>query len=320
MNLSSNEKILIKLGQTKIASLMQQLRMQNPYAEGQDEFYLWNDQCQLNLPLLLSACLYLDDFCKKKKKHRVLFSARDTCLWMQLFTTLFPNYESIYYHTSRHTYFFPSTSFIEYVRSVYHEETVIVDLCGSGESVDQFFKKHLGIKPATLYLLGCKRRRPAVFSFQEPTFDIIEQLNYDLVGALFDVEKGIPKRAPVEYDINFVIPSHACIKKAVSFLPNFQSDPFDVRVVKKLMRVMSQGIHIAKCMNHAIYHLHVQSGDSIKHMNYVQSSLKYEPESTEQMPLVSLLKAVSVNRFFELESTSLKPGADANTRLAKQDG
>src|SRR3990167_3642924 len=83
--LSPCEEAVMKLGQGELACLMRALRLQNPYPPLSPEYLLWNEQCQLNVPVLLQASLYLNDFCQKHQKKRILFTSRDGCLWIQLF-------------------------------------------------------------------------------------------------------------------------------------------------------------------------------------------------------------------------------------------
>jgi predicted HAD superfamily hydrolase len=101
--LSRSEKALMTLGQLNLACLMRALRLQTPYPPLFPEYLFWNDQCQINVPTLLEASLYLNDFCQKHHKKRILFTSRDGCLWIQLFKTLYPHYDSIYFHASRYT-------------------------------------------------------------------------------------------------------------------------------------------------------------------------------------------------------------------------
>lgn len=151
--LSPNEQDMIDLGQPDLAYLMRALRLQNPYAIDSVEHLLWNEQSQINIPILIQCSLYLDEFCKTHQKNRILFSSRDSCLWIKIFEEMFPHYTSIYFHTSRQAYRHPNSSYIEYVHSIYTEETIIVDGQGSGNTCIEFFTKYLQTHPTYLAIV-----------------------------------------------------------------------------------------------------------------------------------------------------------------------
>lgn len=272
---SSHELKMIELGQEALAYIMRTLRLQNPYPPQSPEHQLWNDQCQINIPLLVHASLYLDEFCKKKKKKRVLFTSRDGCLWIQLFQKLFPDYESIYFHSSRYMYAFPSESFIEYVRDLYTDEALIVDSHGSGISCTQFFQQHFKKRPLYLSIVNNKKTQHAILRV-DGLHETVEKLNYDLVGTLYDVRNGQPLRSKIEYDPRFVKPSHLCIKKCLEILSEYVLTPFDERVVKWASDIAWPELAIDRLVDHASYHLHIKEEDRTRHIHLLYTGRELE--------------------------------------------
>jgi hypothetical protein len=66
--------------------------------------------------------------------------SRDACLWYQLQTKvrdLHDNarYDVRYFYTSRLTRYFPSASTLKYIHVMLTDEALVVDLCGSGQSL-----------------------------------------------------------------------------------------------------------------------------------------------------------------------------------------
>lgn len=286
------EQILLELEQKQMAYLVRALRLQNPFPQHSLEALTWEEQCQLNIPLLLSASIFLADFCKTHQKKRVLFTARDSSLWIQLFQTLFPEYESIYFHTSRFTYNHPSSSFIEYVLDLYTSDSVIVDLCGSGNSAQAFFAEHLKIRPCYLALLNTGEKYHAIARYGKKSERAdtglyeqsmkqglrmtslgsdLEKINADLVGALYDVKGKVPLRAAPEYDLKWIEPSHLCVKKCVELLKHFKIQTYDQRVVDWAIRMIT-GERVLKHVKNVSEHLHFPKHAPKTHLHILWDS------------------------------------------------
>ncbi|MBX3718409.1 MAG: hypothetical protein KF898_02025 [Parachlamydiales bacterium] len=273
--LSCYEQQMASFGQEALAFLMRALRLQNPYPHESPEYLLWNDQCQINIPLLLQASLYLDAFSKKKKKKRILFTTRDGCLWIQLFQKLFPDYESIVFHSSRYAYTFPSSSYIDYVKELYTDDTLIVDSHGSGISCTQFFKKHLNKRPVYLSIVNNKKTQNAILRV-DGRHETVEKLNYDLIGTLYDMNEKEPLRCEIEYDTKFVEPSHLCVKKCAAILDEYALQPFDQRVVQWASDLAWSGLAIDRFIDHAPYHVHLKEEAKTRHLHILCSGHQME--------------------------------------------
>ncbi len=274
---SAYEQKMLALGQETLACIMRTLRLHNPYLPQSPEHLLWNDQCQINVPLLIHASLYLNEFCKRKKKKRVLFTSRDGCLWIQIFQKLFPDYESIYFHSSRYGYIFPTKSFIEYVRDLYTDEALIVDSHGSGISCTQFFKQHMKKHPIYLSIVNNKKTQHAILRV-DGRHEAVEKLNYDLIGTFYGMDQRQPLRCKLEYDPRFVEPSHRCIKQCISILPEYLLPRFDKRVIKWASDIAWSGLTIDRCVEHAPYHLHIQEEERTRHIHLLCTGQEIETD------------------------------------------
>lgn len=274
---STHEQALRQLGQEELACLIRATRLHNPYPPSSPEYMLWNEQCQINLPLLVHSCLYLDAFCKKSNIQRVLFTSRDCCLWIRLFKIMFPTYESIYFHTSRFIYKLPTPSFIEYVRNLYTDATIIVDSHGRGRSCVRFFHRHLHQHPTYLAIFNSGKACRGILRIEKPC-EAVEKFNYDLVGSLFDIQQGAPLRAPLEYEARFIRPFHACIDQCISLLPQFSLHTFDLRVIQwAYQAITTQGLFIDQCIRHAVTHWHIPQNDgSRRHIHQLEYGELFE--------------------------------------------
>src|ERR1700693_5053496 len=73
------EQIVFEAKQEELAKLMRQLRLSNPYDIDSLSYKVWEEQAQFNIPILILASYYLDEFCQNNQKQRLLFSSRDCC-------------------------------------------------------------------------------------------------------------------------------------------------------------------------------------------------------------------------------------------------
>ncbi len=264
--LSPEERHLLGLGQSQLSYLCRALRLSNPYETNSLAGRLWNDQCKWNVPILIHASLYLHQFCQAKAKRRILFTSRDGCLWIQIFRQLFPEYELVYFHASRHTYRYPTDAYIEYVKSVYSDDAVIVDSHGRGASCELFFMNHFQTEPTYLAIVNVGEKHHAIVR-SKPLYEEIEMLNYDTCGTLYDVQNGMPLRCAIEYPVEYVLPMHACIAKCVEMLPHYKLDTFDLAVISHSLESMKGNLAISDHFLHARYHCHIQGEAGLHHFH-----------------------------------------------------
>jgi predicted HAD superfamily hydrolase len=152
INLTNTEKMLLKWGLFELAQLIKYVRLSNDYLE---EPYksLYTEQVNKNISILILYSFYINQICIEKNINKILFTTRDCCLLSKIFNKLFPQYEQITFNSSRIIYENPSEDYINYVKSIYTDNSIIVDLQGSGKSIFNFFEKYINIKPNVVYLI-----------------------------------------------------------------------------------------------------------------------------------------------------------------------
>lgn len=185
----------------QIAAAMRAARLQCPHDHGTREHGLWLAASQANVRFLLTAAGLVRQYAAAAGTKRVLFVSRDTLLLRDACRRAM-DIEVGTFWSSRETLRRPSASFVEYVKSV-AEDTLFVDLHGTGRTVDQFVSK-TGIELAYVFVCG-QRRLPAIYPRLVElrgigTGTAVEVMNYDIDGRVIDVVDGQPVRAAVEYD------------------------------------------------------------------------------------------------------------------------
>lgn len=200
------EQFLTDAGWGPLAEVAREARLANPFATtAPRERYLWNLGCQYNFPLLAFASVWLERLARESAASRALFVSRDGWLWRRLYRVLFPGRESAYFYASRLCLARRSEGFLDYVRSVWRPDAVIVDLCGTGSSWAAFFAG-LNQRARCAFLGRIDDAAPApdapplsdwldvacVFRTSElgaPTSKLIEMLNYAPHAVVEDVAR-----------------------------------------------------------------------------------------------------------------------------------
>lgn len=167
------------------------LRLSNPYKSGDVKNYLWDLESNFNIPLLLLYAEYLNIYCKKFNCKRLLMCTRDCSKFYIIFKQLYPEYEVIYFHSSRDAYNKMSPDYIKYIKSLVNDETLIIDLVGTGKSGDRIFEI-IGY-PKRFYFWGYSdinnsHNNTEFLDTGSGEFLTMEILNQDIIGCLVDVE------------------------------------------------------------------------------------------------------------------------------------
>jgi len=229
------EQTVLERDQIDLANLMRTLRLLNPHPKKSLHWSIWNEQTQLNVPILILGSLALNTTCQEKGKNSLLFSARGCCHFIKIFKKLFPSYQSTYLHSSRYMYTHPTPKYVRYFKSLYSSKTLIVDEIGSGTTCKTFFKQFFSSDPCYFPLVGAHGRIESItHSFNAH----IEMINYDLVGSLISYNKRGPVRLPPEYKIEDVQVAHDCIAKCVQLLEHYTFDTFDSELLRGLFAVL----------------------------------------------------------------------------------
>lgn len=102
-------------------------------------------QVSANFPVLMMAGMALHRFVEKRKIKRVLMTARDCCLWVDLqkdlCNRLHGKYEVEYFPSSRVCRLTPSVRYMSELNSRLAERAVLVDVGGTGESMATLIEK-----------------------------------------------------------------------------------------------------------------------------------------------------------------------------------
>ena len=240
----------------KIANLIRQIRLENPYKEP-IKHRMWFEQCQYNIPLLIFGSIELNNVCKEQKYKNLLFSSRDCCLWIQIFDTLYKKYNSIYFNTSRKIYYNATDDYVKYVKSLYNDRSVIIDLHASGKSVSHYFKTHMDTIPNVFFMYHIRSQNYGIISninvYQVYKYGSpgalngrharIEVLNYDTIGTLISYEGNKPIRAPIEYNLQTVRDGyHKCIEYCCKIINDYyiNYDTINHDLMKEINETMNK--------------------------------------------------------------------------------
>jgi hypothetical protein len=163
-------------------------------------------QYRLNIPILFLTALHIGSLCKKYKFNKVLFCSRDCFYLTKIFKILFDDsIESEYFYTSRISRTSATHSYRDYAISHINEKTLIVDLCGTGNSLGHLYSK-IEMQPWTFFLhliepicenksnkinkYTSNKVKNLLFLIKGQTFSniFIELSNYSLSEMLIDVK------------------------------------------------------------------------------------------------------------------------------------
>jgi hypothetical protein len=184
-------------------TLFRKFRLSNPFMENSIEYKLFKEQAEFNIPLLLFICGKIKEVLIKEKRNTVLFLSRDGCIILKLFSFLYPEFKSVYFHSSRiinHSY---TSSYIDYIKTVYDKDTCLLfDLHGSFESGKHLWMNEFGHLPRIFIFdyAGNLRDKPSHITSITKCSDKIEKMNQDVKGTLCNFKEGKDIRIPLEHN------------------------------------------------------------------------------------------------------------------------
>ena len=230
----------------------------------------WKEQIYVNFPLLYLGSILLHRYAQKRGITNFLFATRDCVHFVRIFSRLFPQYTTHYFHCSRNICAVASCPerhpYDDYVEKLLltadglrgsraqqlhaaMDKTVFVDIHGSGRGILQYFTAKYQTAPFVYVLTGR-------FSGVEDMYPIcreyaaegklmmqiwnclggspIEMLNYDVIGTLQNFSERGPVRDPLEYKLKYVQPYHDCMDVICRGLK-----PFSDKVDSKMARYVS---------------------------------------------------------------------------------
>lgn len=184
-----------------LAKVFRWARLSNPHEINTLEYDLYDQQMQLNIPLLVFMCRQLDSICKAEGRSKVLFLTRDGCLIRKLFSVLYPQYQSEYFISSRVLNNKSPPEYEEYVKRTYqHDTCILFDLHGSFRSGSGLFMRLFGHLPR-IYIFSYLPNTP---EFETLTYFInngnavVETMNHDIIGSICNYKNGRPVFLPLE--------------------------------------------------------------------------------------------------------------------------
>jgi hypothetical protein len=258
--------MLYRQGFPNLSCWMRYIRLAgNPYPFQHVEHQIWNEQIEYNVPLMIWSCIYIHQMCQENGLKRILFATRDCCHMKRFFDKMYPDhgYEAITFHCSRKMYENCNEQYIEYVRqSILDNQTLFVDLNGTGRSLYAFLNKHLPEKKVQMFFtvwqkgvnaLSKIKVTPDGYLYLKKTTPFglisavcIEKWNYDLVGTLEKWENG-PIRGEPEYqpEIDLVSIYHEAATIAINNL-NIETIETTLPSEKQIKTILDRGALFAK--------------------------------------------------------------------------
>jgi hypothetical protein len=200
------------------------IRLQCPYTDERN-VALWNDQANLNIPVLALATLELPI------DKNIAFCYRDCAYWHQLYKSMTGN-EGIRLDVSRNCYNNPSSEFKKYVLDN-TAGNLIVDMQGTGNSFRNFYSNDQEV----LYIIS--ENPDSVPGLVGPVSNAIERHNCTNIGPLLDWNAEGPIRGDCEHDLNVARLQQEAILIACNSVNWFKILP-NVNLLSKLVNSMSR--------------------------------------------------------------------------------
>jgi hypothetical protein len=187
---------------------MRYLRLSCPY-DSDRNIALWNDQANLNIPLLILASLELP------AEKNIAFCYRDCAYWHSIYSELF-NKEGIRLNVSRICYKEKNEHFVNYVKEK-TKDSLIVDLIGTGVSVNEFYEGTREI----LYIVGLNADMGNVKYLSPKVKNAIERHNCTDIGPLIGWDTNGPIRGNCEHDLEVASIQKSAVDFSLKHLRNF---------------------------------------------------------------------------------------------------
>ena len=204
-----------------LANIIREFRLKNSYREHTFEYELYNEQCKSNILILSVFCCQIRRIVEKENLDKILFVTRDCCLLQKLFYCFFPEINTVIYENSRLINQNHNEEYIEYVKNIYTDQSIIVDLNGAFKSGRDLYTKAIGKLPR-VHLLCYNQSAPKYdqlsYSCEHTMDDYIELLNRDTVGTLIDYKDGVFVRNENENSIEYIKIIHNTIDEFVRFV------------------------------------------------------------------------------------------------------
>lgn len=208
----------------ELSNIIREFRLLNPYDENTFNYELYAEQCRSNILILSVFCCQIKYIIDKENLEQILLSIRDCCLFKKLFKYLYPNYKTITYHTSRIINQNHNQEYVEYIKSIYNNKCIIIDLNGAFKTGRELYIKAINKLPRVhllVYNQSDTEYNGLTYSCtHQQMSNYIEKLNVDNIGKLINYENNIFIRDNPDNNIEYVNIIHTTIDNFILFLEN----------------------------------------------------------------------------------------------------
>lgn len=206
-----------------LAFWMRYTRLICPYTDSRSIMF-WNDQADINLPVLALATKELPDTV-------IAFSYRDCRNWHELYKAM-TGKKGLRLDVSRHMYLNPNVHFDRYMEKIKKVGATIVDLQGKGKSIWNYYK---GSPPPTIYIGG--KTPEYIKQMIEYNTKSLEKHNCLDVGPVIDWNADGPIRGENDHPIDIAKIQLSAMDEAIKVAPWFnikKNNDLLLEMVKKM--------------------------------------------------------------------------------------
>jgi len=213
------ESHLIKNNEFELCKQIRKFRLANPYDENTIEYKIYEQQISYNIPILLFICNKLNEILIDENRNTVLFLSRDGCLLIKLFSHLYPQYKSIYLHSSRIINNNHTNDYISYLKKNYDKDSCILfDLHGSLNSGKKLFTLFFGHLPRIfIFDLSYIKNYISEITYITSHSNRIEEFNQDYKGTLVQFIDNDDIRAPTEHPLKYINLIHSIFDSFIKY-------------------------------------------------------------------------------------------------------
>ena len=115
------EQALARYGAMELSQLLRCIRLSNPNPMGSVKYTLYDEHIRHNVPLMLYFATKMHRICKDEGLTRVLLITPFEGITQQVLDALYPNLDSVPFHSSPLDYKEATPEYVHYVKSVYQE-------------------------------------------------------------------------------------------------------------------------------------------------------------------------------------------------------
>jgi FkbM family methyltransferase len=271
---------------TELACWMRYIRLSSPY-KGVENL-IWNDQADLNIPMLALASLELP-------QKPLAFTYRTSANWLSIYQAVVGGNAKAY-QTSRACYYSASPEFVKHFRKeILAEQRTIIDVQGCGRSIDFFISKHNLPTPGVIYLTGpvaekftsLVRNLSEFDEWMSLKTDASEKLNLLDIGAIEKWDSDGIKRLPCENNPRIVKIQQDAVKVATE-----SAKYFKIKQNKNLLLMLLEKIN--NCITNDLVSITWTLDNTVKYKHeliaekFLNFSKKYESYSQIKQDVFAL--------------------------------